>query len=80
MKRQTPEFNLAYFAGQAIHTRRFGHTYVHKGAPDVYYFGEIVFTVTGFGRSLQGGGHKYKVSARRNDKAVPNEELQSLLG
>jgi hypothetical protein len=72
------QFDLAYYIAQAIKTRQFGHTYVHTGGRAQFDHGDITFFVTGYGRSLQGGGHKYKVSATRDGKTVPTAELRAL--
>jgi hypothetical protein len=72
------QFGLAYYIAQAIKTRQFGHTYVHTGGRAQFQHGDITFFVTGYGRSLQGGGHKYKVSATRDGKTVPTAELRAL--
>ena len=71
-------FNLAYYIAQVIKTRQFGHTYVHSGAPHELHHGDVTFFVTGYGRSLQSGGHKYKVSATRDGKPVKTAELRTL--
>ena len=71
-------FDLAYYIAQVIKTRQFGHTYVHAGAPHELHHGDVTFFVTGYGRSLQSGGHKYKVSATRDGKPVPTVELRAL--
>jgi hypothetical protein len=73
------QFDLAYYIAQAIKTRQFGHTYVHAGAPHQFEHGDITFYVTAFGRSLQSGGHKYKVLAHRDSKTVPTTELCALV-
>ena len=72
------QFDLAYYIAQAIKTRQFGHTYVHAGGRAQFDHGDIVFYVTGYGRSLQSGGHKYKVLATRDGKTVPTAELRTL--
>ena len=71
-------FNLGYYIAQVMKTRTYGHTYVHAGAPHEFRHGDITFYVSGYGRSLQGGGHKYKVSATRDGKPVPTAELRTL--
>ena len=71
-------FDLAYYIAQVIKTRTFGHTYVHAGGRAQFSHGDITFYVSGYGRSLQGGGHKYKVSATRDGKPVPTVELRTL--
>ena len=72
------QFNAAYFAAQVIKTRKHGNTYVHVGAPHEFQHGDIIFRVTGYGRSLQSGGHKYKVYATRDGKPVPTTILRNL--
>ena len=74
----TREFNVSYYVAQTLKTRSFGHTYVHAGGRSNFQHGDITFYVEGYGRSLQGGGHKYKVKAYRNGKPVPSKELRSL--
>jgi hypothetical protein len=71
-------FDLAYFKAQVIKTRQFGHTYVHAGAPHEFQHGDIQFAISGYGRSLQGGGKKYKVSAIRDGKPVSTVELRAI--
>lgn len=81
------QYPLAYWVAQTLRTRRFGSTYVHAGARAAAPFsfrafehGGIVFSFAGWGRSLQGGGHKYKVHARHSDtgKPVPSNILKTL--
>jgi hypothetical protein len=69
-----------YLAAQALKTRRYGYTYVHAGHRQSCNHGDIRFVVSGFGRSLQAGGHKYKVHAHRDGKPIPTTELQTLIG
>jgi hypothetical protein len=71
-------FNVAYFAAQVIKTRKFGDTYVHVGAPHEFQHEDITFRVTGYGRSLECGGKKYKVHATRDGKPVPTTILRTL--
>ena len=79
-------YGLAYWIAQTLTTRRFGHTYVHAGARAeadfafrAYQRGEITFSYTGWGRSLQGGGHKYKVHASYADgRPVPSKVLREI--
>ena len=71
-------FNLAYYIAQVIKTRTYGHTYVHSGGRAQFSHGDITFYVSGYGRSLQGGGHKYKVVAYRDGKPVKTAELRTL--
>lgn len=77
------EYGLNYWVAQALKTRRFGHTYVHSGARAAAQFSfrafqhdGITFSYTGYGRSLQGGGHKYKVHARKDGKPIPSKVLK----
>lgn len=75
----TPTPSAAYFASLALQTRWFGSVYVHAG--NRAYSREIdgiEYTVSGYGRSLQSGGHKYKVHARRDGKPVPTTELRAI--
>ena len=57
--------STVYWAALALTTRKFGSCYVHVGnragwtSPD----NGILYRVSGYGRSLQSGGHKYKVHA-----------------
>jgi len=70
-----------------LKTRNFGSCYVHAAvrmAVDSTWhhkFGDVVFSINGYGRSLQGGGHKYKVAAKycETGKPVPSKILKSLL-
>jgi hypothetical protein len=71
------QFNAAYFAAQVIKTRKYGDTYVHVGAPHEFQHEGITFRVTGYGRSLESGGHKYKVYATRDGKPVPTAILRT---
>lgn len=72
------QYSVAYYASQVLKTRSYGHTYVHVGAPGEFKHGDIVFTVTSYGRSIESGGHKYKVYAHRNGKPVSSAELRTL--
>ena len=74
----TTAFDLAYYIAQVIKTRTYGHTYVHAGGRAQFHHGDIQFAVSGYGRSLQGGGHKYKVLAYRDGKPVKTAELRAL--
>ena len=80
-------YGLTYWAALALQTRRYGHCYVHSGARDAAEFAfrahqtadGITFSYTGWGRSLAGGGHKYKVHACYADgRPVPTKVLRSL--
>jgi hypothetical protein len=83
----TAQFGLQYWIAQTLKTRSFGHTYVHAAARAEADFAfrtfehdGIIFSYTGWGRSLNTGGHKYKVHARYSDsgKPVPAKVLRSL--
>lgn len=67
-----------YFANQVLKTRKYGATYVHVGMRGGFEIDGICFLVSGFGRSLQSGGHKYKVHAIRDGRPVSSKELKSL--
>lgn len=61
-----------------MQTRGYGHTYVHSGARAATQFrfrafehNGMIFSYTGWGRSLNTGGHKYKVHARYADSGKP---------
>lgn len=79
-------YGLKYWTGLTMQTRRFGHTYVHSGARAAtsgflaFEHDGIRFSFSGWGRSLNTGGHKYKVHARFADsgKPVPSKVLKSL--
>jgi hypothetical protein len=70
----------------ALQTRRFGHCYVPADIRNNVWgwrgvtHGDIKLSFRGFGRSLQSGGHKYKVHARyvANDMPVPSKVLAAL--
>jgi hypothetical protein len=78
----TTTYGLQYWVAQTLHTRRYGSTYVHAGARRQASFSwealrvtfenrEIVFSFTGWGRSLLSRGHKYKAHARYADTGTP---------
>lgn len=86
-----PAYGLDYWVAQTLRTRRFGHTYVHAPARAEASASwealrakdddrEVIFSYTGWGRSLQVGGHKYKVYARYADSGtpVPSKRLDCL--
>lgn len=82
-----PSYGLGYWVSLVLQTRRFGHTYVHTGARQnapasyrAFRHENILFSYSGWGRSLNTGGHKYKVHARYSDtgKPVPAKALKSL--
>lgn len=84
-------YGLDYWVAQTRRTRRYGHTYVHVGARQEASASwealrvkdddrEVVFSFTGWGRSLLSRGHKYKVHARYADSGtpVPSKRLDCL--
>lgn len=81
-------YGPTYWAALALQTRRYGHCYVHSGAREAAEFAfcayqtadGIKFSFSGWGRSLQSGGHKYKVHARYADtgRPVPSKVLSAL--
>ena len=72
-------------------TRRFGSTYVHaavraavngwQGVEGSLNGERVVATYSGYGRSLQSGGHKYKAHLRfvASGKPVPSKMIASIL-
>jgi hypothetical protein len=78
MTMTTTAFDLAYYIAQVIKTRAYGSTYVHAGGRAQFDHGDITFYITSYGRSLQSGGHKYKVLAYRDGKPVKTAELRTL--
>lgn len=69
----------------ALQTRRFGYCYVPAGIRRKIHgwqgetHDNIKLTFCGYGRSLEGGGHKYKVHARYLDNTpVPTKVLKTL--
>jgi hypothetical protein len=72
-------------------TRQYGSTYVHaavrkavhgwQGIEGTLNGERVVATFCGYGRSLQGGGHKYKAHVRyvANGKPVPSKLINSIL-
>jgi len=79
--KKTDMHPLYYWSGRALATRDFGHTYVHAAWRGENYVHEnIVFAWSSWGRSLAGGGHKYKVHARytTTGEPVPTKILKSL--
>lgn len=57
-----------YYAGLVLQTRKFGHCYVHA-SKRIYSLtiNDIVFIIGSYGKSIQYGGHKFKVSAKNVD-------------
>lgn len=68
-------FNVQYYVSLVRKTRTFGSCYLHAEAPAEFEHNGIKFAVTGYGRSLQGGGHKFKAYAHRDGKIVRTKEL-----
>ena len=68
---ETPVFSLdelKYWVRATITTRTWGHTYIHKGMRGIdfchsHLTGDMTFLWGSYGRSLAGGGHRYKVRA-----------------
>jgi len=57
-----------YWIMLAAQTRTYGHTYVHASRRGfagqiAHQHGDVAFTYQSYGRSLQSGGHKFKVHA-----------------
>jgi hypothetical protein len=75
--------STAYWSSLAKQTRRYGHTYVHAAARaqvmgwQGIILGGVQYTYCGYGRSLQSGGHKYKVHAKdaSTGQPVPSKKL-----
>jgi hypothetical protein len=85
-----PEHYLPNLIAYVQCTRRYGHCYVHACVRQSMFSFEGVIaevngrrvrlTWTGYGRSLQSGGHKYKAHARfqDTDRPVPSALLRSI--
>jgi hypothetical protein len=83
--------NIQSILPYVTQTRRYGSTYVHAAVRNAVHGwqgiegtlnGErVVATFCGYGRSLQGGGHKYKAHVRyvANGKPVPSKLINSIL-
>jgi hypothetical protein len=67
--------SASYYRSLVRATRAFGSCYLHAGMPDRFEADGIAYEVTGYGRSLQGGGHKYKARATRDGKPVSSKAL-----
>jgi hypothetical protein len=82
MKKHTTP-TAAVMSAYVKQTRTFGYTYVHAAIReacnqyDCIPASPILFRLSGYGRSLQGGGHKYKVHAinRETGRPVPTASL-----
>jgi len=85
MQTTTTTTPLQYWIKATLATRAFGHTYIHKNMRGIDYChshesGDMTFIWGSYGRSLAGGGHKYKVRAVYTATAqpVPTKVLKSL--
>jgi hypothetical protein len=72
-----------YYCSKVLETRRYGKCYLHSKnrATVTLLDGSIEITHGSWGRSLNSGGHKYKVWANYSDsgKPVPTKILVTLL-
>ncbi len=87
----TPSHYLPNLITYVVHTRRYGQCYVHAcvrrsafrfdGVLGEVNGRQVRLTWTGWGRSLQSGGHKYKAHARYADdgKPVPTKLLRAIV-
>lgn len=87
---QEPTMNITNLLPYVRATRRFGSTYVHaavraavsgwQGVTGMLDGEPVVATYSGYGRSLQGGGHKYKAYLRfvASGKPVPSKLIASI--
>jgi hypothetical protein len=75
MKTTTATPSAAYYNTLVRKTRAYGSCYLHAGMPTHFSADGIDYSVTGYGRSLEGGGHKFKAYAHRNGKIVPTKAL-----
>jgi|694.fasta_scaffold03227_1 hypothetical protein len=84
-----PSHYLTNLIAYVQSTRRYGYCYVHRIVRKSAFsfdgvLGEVAgrrvrLTWTGWGRSIQFGGHKYKAHARYDDgKPVPTKLLRSI--
>jgi hypothetical protein len=83
--------NIQAILPYVTQTRRFGSTYIHaniraavsgwQGVTGALNGEPVVATYSGYGRSLQGGGHKYKAHCRyvASGKPVPSKLIASIL-
>jgi len=69
-----------YYASLAMQTRKYGHCYVHAGMrADWTGDNGVLYRVSGYGRSLQSRGHKFKVHAVGYDgKPVVSKVLAAI--
>jgi hypothetical protein len=67
--------SAAYYRELVRKTRAFGSCYLHADMPWRFEADGINYIVTGYGRSLQGNGHKFKAYAMRDGKPVSSKEL-----
>lgn len=77
---------VAKLISLALQTRSYGYCYVPAAIRQSTFgwkgetYKNIKLTYRGYGRSLQGGGHKYKVHARYidTDSPVPTKVLKTV--
>ena len=67
--------SATYYQVLVRKTRKYGSCYLHAGMPTHFAADGIDYSVTSYGRSIEGGGHKYKAYAHREGKIVPTKEL-----
>jgi len=75
-----------YWANLALQTRRFGHVYVPAAARqsitswEGLFIDGVRYYYASYGRSLQSGGHKYKVYAvdPQSNKPISSKLLRDL--
>ena len=79
--RSTGQERISLWVKYVRDTRTWGGTYVHAmergcSPKDGMLDGNpVTFDVASYGRSLLGGGHKYKVHARAGGEPVPSRDL-----
>ena len=82
--------NITNLLPYVTQTRKFGHAYIHaavraavtgwQGVEGSLNGERVVATYTGYGRSLQCGGHKYKAHLNyvASGKPVPSKLIASI--
>ena len=83
---EKPEDLPRILISYVLQTRRFGSCYVHAAVRQAvdntwsHKVKDMAFSINGYGRSLQSGGHKYKVAVKYWDtgKPVPSKVLKSI--
>jgi hypothetical protein len=81
-----PENLPSILINYVMQTRKFGSCYVHTAVRMAVDFtwchkvGDVAFSINSYGRSLQVGGHKYKVAAKywETGKPVPSKVLKEI--